>query len=85
MSSIDDDELLSIDEYSVSKIEKTDPPEGAQGEWYRYVIELGQTTLVGSRGGTRKQVAEHAEAYVEELNLRRKSKRGNWAKSQKKA
>ena len=73
-------------EFSVTSVEKTDPPDGCKGEnWYRYVIERENSTIVGSRIGTLKQVTRHAREFADELNLRSKNGgRSIWAPNRKK-
>ncbi len=57
--------------FSVTKIEKTDPPEGMpEGEWYHYVIGRGTSEIQGKRPGTLESVIEHVEEFVENLNRR---------------
>lgn len=79
--------LLKDIDYKVVSVEKTDPPEGADGgNWYRYVVGRGDSSsLVGSRRGTLKQVTEHAETLADDLNARsgRKGK-SVWAPRQQK-
>lgn len=73
-------------EYKLVRVEKTDPPEGADnGSWYRYVIECGNSTIVGSRRGSLQQVTNHASTFVDDLNARpRIPGRSMWAPRQKK-
>ncbi len=57
--------------FNVTKIEKTDPPEGMpEGEWYHYVIGRGASEIQGKRPGTLASVTEHVEEFVENLNRR---------------
>lgn len=57
--------------FVVSSVEKTDAPDGCDGEgWYRYVLERGTSTIVGNRRGTLQQVRTHAREYAEEINNR---------------
>lgn len=57
--------------FTLISVEKTDAPAGCLGDrWYRYVIERGASTIVGSRRGTLQQVTLHAREYAAELNLR---------------
>lgn len=59
-------------EYTLISVEKTDPPSGVEGgNWYRYIVGRGSSSLVGKRRGTLKQVTEHAETLAEDLNSRR--------------
>ncbi|MCP4406541.1 MAG: hypothetical protein GY807_02035 [Gammaproteobacteria bacterium] len=85
MSSISDQPSI-VKEYKVVCVEKTNPPEGVEnGTWYRYVIECGNSTIVGNRRGTLQQVTSHADDFVEGLNTRpRIPGRSMWAPRQKK-
>lgn len=57
--------------YQVVKVEKIDTPDGMDGNnWYRYVIDYGQSTIEGKKPGTLKLVKEHAQSVVDELNSR---------------
>lgn len=71
MRSVEDDSKKKA-EYHVVKVEKTDPPSGADGEnWHTYVIERNNgTNIVGNRRGTLEQVKEYLREYVEDINLR---------------
>jgi hypothetical protein len=73
-------------DYKVVSVEKTEPPEGVDGgNWYKYIVGRGDSSLVGSRRGTLKQVTEHAQTLVNDLNARsgRKGK-SVWAPKQQK-
>jgi hypothetical protein len=73
-------------DYKVVSVEKTEPPEGVDGgSWYKYIVGRGDSSLVGSRRGTLKQVTEHAQTLVNDLNARsgRKGK-SVWAPKQQK-
>lgn len=57
--------------YRLTLIEPTSPPEGMpEGDWCRYDVEYGDSKMNCIRAGTLKEVTQHAEAFVEELNLR---------------
>lgn len=57
--------------YSVTLIEKTGAPMGGDiGNWYRYIINDGNSTITGTRSGNKKQVSEYAEQYAKDLNER---------------
>ncbi|MDH5765737.1 MAG: hypothetical protein OEZ38_06955 [Gammaproteobacteria bacterium] len=59
--------------YRLTIIEETSPPEGMDdGDWYRYVVEDGKSAINCIREGSLKDVTEHAEAFVENLNSRTK-------------
>lgn len=58
--------------YRVLTVEKSDPPEGMQGDnWCRYVIQHGNSTIDGIKPGSVTAVTEHAETFAEALNSRR--------------
>ena len=70
MSDESDDDFFDR-KFNITKIEKTNPPEGIQkGDWYRYVIGKGSSEIRGKRSGTLQSVTEHAEEYASNLNLR---------------
>ena len=69
MSDSSDDDIIGA-QFSVVSIEKTEPPEGVNGEWYGYVIIRGDSEIRGKRAGTRKAVTGYVEEYVENLNRR---------------
>ena len=52
--------------YKLSEVEKVPTPDGAKGNWFRYIIEGGYAPVTGSRPGTQKQVV----AYANELKLK---------------
>jgi len=74
-------------EYDVISVEKIDPPTGMDGaNWYRYVIGRGNSTMVGNRRGTLKQVTEHAKTLASDLNARSgRNGKSLWAPRQNKA
>jgi len=69
-----DDQVLALKKknpYRVLNVEKIDTPEGLEGNnWYRYVIDIGRSTIEGKKAGTLKLVKEHADAVVEDINSR---------------
>lgn len=65
--------------FKLASVEKAAAPAGADGSWYRYVLENGRSTVTGYRRGTRKQVAEYANSTAEALNERRGGGRSVWA------
>lgn len=77
---------LSNSRYLVKVVEKTEPPEGCDGNnWYRYVLERNGSTLVGQRRGTLSQVTRYAEELAEEANSRRGGKGpSQWSSRSKK-
>ena len=59
------------DEYHVVSVDETDPPDGfSVGNWHRYVIERGKSTIEGFKPGTLKSVTEHAKHVAEDINER---------------
>lgn len=58
-------------QYQIISVEKTEPPEGMpEGNWHRYVIERGGSTIQGYQLGTLKSVKAYVEGFVKELNER---------------
>ncbi|MFV2059264.1 MAG: hypothetical protein ACC653_01190 [Gammaproteobacteria bacterium] len=57
--------------YVLISVEKTEAPEGLPGtNWHEYIIERGNSQIVGKKPGTLKQVNEHADAMITDLNER---------------
>jgi hypothetical protein len=57
--------------YVLISIEKTEAPEGLPGtNWHEYIIERGNSQIVGKKPGSLKQVTEHAKAMITDLNER---------------
>ncbi len=70
MSDESDDDFFDR-KFNITKIEKTEPPEGMQkGDWYRYVIGKGSSEIQGKRPGTLQSVTEYAKEYASNLNQR---------------
>ena len=65
---VDDEDEVS--KFPVTSIEKTDPPEGTEGEWYEYVIGIGSSEIKGKRSGSLKSVTAYVKEYAENLNQR---------------
>ena len=61
---------MSAITFSVVTVQRSDPPSGADGTWYRYEIASERSRITGCRCGSREQVLRHAQAYAEELNAR---------------
>jgi len=59
-----------IRHYKVTSVAKTKAPSGADGNWYRYVLEGGRSPITGIRRGTLKEVTEHAKRCAADLNER---------------
>ncbi|MGI9228329.1 MAG: hypothetical protein ACR2P9_00540 [Gammaproteobacteria bacterium] len=75
------------DRYPVISVDKVDPPKGANGNWYCYVIGQGNSRITGSRQGTLREVTAYANRYAKSLNERCGGRGGRyaWAKGGKKA
>ncbi|MFV1983135.1 MAG: hypothetical protein ACC657_06295, partial [Thiohalomonadales bacterium] len=57
--------------YVLISIEATEAPEGLPGtNWHEYIIERGNSQIVGKKPGSLKQVTEHAKAMITDLNER---------------
>ena len=70
MSDESDDDFFDR-KFNITKIEKTNAPEGIQeGDWYRYVIGKGSSEIRGKRSGTLQSVTEHVKEYASNLNQR---------------
>jgi len=70
MSDESDDDFFDR-KFNITKIEKTNPPEGIQeGDWYLYVIGKGSSEIQGKRPGTLQSVTEYAKEYASNLNQR---------------
>ena len=57
--------------YHVVSVEKTGTPEGMpEGNWHRYIIGRGRSTIEGLKPGSLHDVTQHVETLVEGLNER---------------
>jgi hypothetical protein len=66
--------------YKLARVEKTGAPEGGTGgNWYRYVLDNGRSTVVGQRCGSLKDVTAYANRCAEQLNSRTLSGQSVWA------
>ena len=78
------------DPYKVTSVEEVSIPDrGADGLWHRYVIESKTSVITGCRNGSKLEVTEYADQFVEQLNARRKrlvptSNWTRWVSHQKK-
>ncbi len=71
--------------FKLARVEKTLAPEGAEGgNWYRYVLDNGRSTITGQRRGSLKDVTAHAHRYAEQLNARGIGSTSVWAPRGKK-
>lgn len=71
--------------YQVVAVEKIETPVGMDGEnWYRYVIEFGNDTIVGNRRGTHTQVMQHANECAKSLSSRSVRVVSSWTSRNKK-
>jgi len=57
-------------EYRLVRVEKTDPPAGANGCWCRYVVARHNAEIVGNRCGSLQQVRRYAQEFTDALNTR---------------
>lgn len=65
------------DQFIIVSIEKSKAPQGAEGDnWFRYVIERGNSQIVGNMSGTLQKVKTKVTEFVENLNERTSSPRG---------
>ena len=63
--------------FKLTSVLETGPPTGTDGsDWHRYVITQGESTIVGYRQGTRRNVTRAIEEIVVRLNDRRVGKLG---------
>ena len=70
MPSIKSDATLGR-EYSLVRVEKTDPPAGMQGNnWYRYIVKRKNGDIIGNRCGSFQQVSSYAQSFTDGLNAR---------------
>ena len=65
--------------YTVSSVEKVDPPHGSTGKWHRYVLDNGSATITGVHCGSVKEVTDYATQYAEQINSRRQNGQSIWA------
>ena len=49
---------------------KAPHPESNGGRWHRYVVKNQLTTIEGYAKGTRKEVTDHANRYIVQLNAK---------------
>jgi hypothetical protein len=65
------------DYFKVVSVEKSEAPQGAGGNnWHRYVIERGNSQIIGNMRGSLEKVTSKVSEYVENLNLRSLSPKG---------
>jgi hypothetical protein len=75
----DRDDRVRPRPYKVARVEKTDSPQGSDGQnWYRYVLDNGRSTVVGQRQGSLKDVQAYATHCAEQLNARGLHGRSTW-------
>lgn len=77
----------TIIRYHVASVDKAkSPPNGADGDWYCYILAGGRTPITGLRRGTLTEVTEHARRCARDLNDRSNGKRlSSWAPRRSKA
>ncbi len=69
--------------FDIMNIEKIETPDGMTGDnWYQYVVGQGSSEIKGLTVGTLKQVTEHANKVVDDLNERSKGKKTSYSSSQ---
>lgn len=65
------------DEFILVSLEKSEAPDGVGGDdWYRYVIERGNSQIIGNMCGTLQKVKTKVSEFVENLNERVASPKG---------
>lgn len=79
-TNISNEEIASeeqADQFIIVSVEKSNAPQGSKGEnWYRYVVERGNSQIVGNMCGDLQQVEKHVNEFVENLNDRISSPKG---------
>lgn len=66
----------TIIRYHVASVDKAQsPPNGADGDWYCYILTGGRAPIIGWRRGSLTEVTEHARRCVSDLNDRSNGKR----------
>jgi len=72
-------------EYNLVSVEKIDTPEDLPvGNWHRYIITRGGSTMEGMQSGSLSEVRKYAEDFVEGLNERSAGVRSTYATRKKK-
>ena len=57
--------------FHVTEVKKTTAPEGMPGDnWYRYVIQKGNSVMECKKSGTLKTVTQHAKNAADLINSR---------------
>ena len=65
------------DYFKLVSVEKSEAPQGAGGNnWHRYVIERGNSQIIGNMRGSLEKVTSKVNEHVENLNLRSSSSKG---------
>jgi len=71
MTNIELDARINKQKYNLVSVEKIDTPKDMPaGNWHRYVIERGNSTMKGMQSGSLLEVKKYAEDFVEGLNER---------------
>jgi len=60
--------------FGIVSVETIPAPDGANGAWCRYVIDVPGGALTGVRAGTRDEVVRFAEDYAAQLFARARFK-----------
>jgi len=77
-----DDEVVKH-KFNVMNIEKISTPNGMVGDnWYQYVVGQGSSEINGLTTGTLKQVTEHVNNIIDDLNDRSKGKKTGYSSNQ---
>ena len=75
---------MKIPEYNLVSVEEIDTPKDMPaGNWHRYVIARGSSTMDGMRSGSLSEVRKYAEDFVEGLNERGLTGRSTYATRKK--
>jgi len=75
----------TADHFILVSVDKSEAPAGTQGDnWYRYVIERGNSKIVGNMCGSLQKVKQKVSDYVDNLNERVASPKGRspWSPTQ---
>ena len=60
--------------YELRSLSESLPPQGSEGQWYRYVIAQGESLVVGIRSGTSTEIDDFLRDIIARLNERRMGK-----------
>ena len=69
--------------FNIMNIEKISTPEGMVGDnWYQYVVGQGSSEINGLTTGTLRQVTEHVNKVIDDLNERSKGNKTGYSQRQ---